>query len=370
MTTIGELVERHRMIVCVGTGGVGKTTVSAAIALGAARRGRRAMVLTIDPARALARALGLDALAPGGEAVPAAALAAAGVALTGTLHAGMLDQRRAWDAFVTRHAPTAAHARAILDNRFYRELSTSFSGSTEYVAIEEVVRLVESGRHDLVVLDTPPAAHALDFLRAPERVDRLLDRELASWLAHPLQAGRRGAGALARFVLRRLEPAAGAATLRELSALMVAFDALLDEVAARTRRARALLHGGDAALVLVTAPRAIVLEETAALAARMRAIDAPLAGLVLNRVHPAPALAPGQAARALAALDAPAIAPPAAAWLRAAWADIVERAADEAERVAGFAAALPGPLARAELPEGPRDACTLTALAGLADHLW
>lgn len=374
MTTAGDVIDRHRLIVCVGTGGVGKTTVSAAIALGAARRGRRAMVLTIDPARALARALGLEALAPGGEVVPAAALAAAGLAVPGTLHAGMLDQKQAWDAFVLRHAPTAAHARAILDNHFYRELSTSFAGSTEYMAIEEVCRIVESGRHDLVVLDTPPAAHALDFLHAPERIDRLLDREVMSWLARPVQhlgrAGRRGAGMLARFVVHRLEHAAGTATLRELSALFLAFDALLDDVAARTRRARALLAGGDAALVLVAGPRQLVLEETTALAARMGDLDTRLAAIVVNRVHPVPAVLADDAARALAVLDDPGVAAPAAAWLRAAWDDACRRAEDERDRIAAWLAALPTTAARVAVPEASGDIHTLAALATIGEALW
>jgi anion-transporting ArsA/GET3 family ATPase len=371
---VGDVVERHRLVVCVGTGGVGKTTVSAAIALGAARRGRRAMVLTIDPARALARALGLDALAPGGETVPAAALAAAGVTLRGRLDAGMLDQKQAWDGFVDRHAPTRALAREILGNPFYRELSTSFSGSTEYVAIEEVCRLLESGRHDLVVLDTPPAAHALDFLRAPERIDRLLDRPVASWLARPYQQLGRGAwrsaGAVARFAVRHLERAAGTGTLREISAFFVALDGLLDDVAARSNRARALLRGGDAALVLVATPRQLVMEETGALVRRMDALDAPLSGVVLNRVHAVPAVSSAEEEAAMAALDAPAVAPEAAAWLRAAWAEALARAAEEADAIAGFAAALPPAVARATIAEAAGDVHTLTALARMADRLW
>ncbi|HVV83903.1 MAG TPA: ArsA-related P-loop ATPase [Kofleriaceae bacterium] len=217
MTAIRELVDGRRLIVCVGTGGVGKTTVSAAIALAAARRGRRVMVLTIDPARALARALGLSALSHDGEPVPVAALAAAGLSLRGSLDAGMLDQKHAWDGFVRRHAPPEA-AAAMIGNPFYHALSTSFSGSAEYMAVEETCRLADSGRYDLVVLDTPPATHALDFLSAPARLAPLLERGVVAALARPAAI----AGTLGRFVLRRMEHATGASTLRDLSAFFVA----------------------------------------------------------------------------------------------------------------------------------------------------
>lgn len=364
MTTVGDIALAHKLVVCVGTGGVGKTTVSAAIALGAAQRGRRVMVLTIDPARALARAMGLEALAPGGQPVE--------VAANGALEAGMFDQKAAWDGFVERHSPTPAIARQILDNSFYRELSTSFSGSTEYMAIEEVGRLLESGRYDLVVLDTPPAAHALDFLRAPERIDRLLDRDVARWLAGPYQLGHgawRGAGALARFVVRRVERAAGASAVRDIAAFFVAIDALLDDAIARTHRARALLASGDAALVLVAGPRRLVLEETGALAARMRALATPLAAVVVNRAHLL-SVEPATAALELTALDDPAIDRAAAAWLLAAWDDAVARSAAERAVVSRFAASLPPEIAVAVVPEAPHDVHALSDLRAIADVLW
>ncbi len=168
--SLREVIAKHELVVCIGTGGVGKTSLAAAIAVGGALRGRRAVVLTIDPARALGRALGIDlgsGIVPIGEAL----FARENLELLGRLDAGMLEQRGAWDAFVRRHAPSVAVERAILDNPFYRQLSRHFAGSTEYVAVEELCRLHESGRYDLVVLDTPPAAHSLDFVRAPDRID-------------------------------------------------------------------------------------------------------------------------------------------------------------------------------------------------------
>ena len=379
--TVHDALDRYRVLVCVGTGGVGKTTIAAALALDAALRGRRALVLTIDPARALARALGLAAL--GAEhRVPTDVLAAAGLAPTGVLGAAMLDQKQAWDAFVTRHAPSAAVAKTLFDNPFYQRLSTSFAGSTEYMAIEEMCRFAESGDYDLIVLDTPPAAHALDFVHAPARIDRLLDpgprsesgglhsgRELARWVARPSAALGRGAwrsaGAGARFLLARLEHATGKSTLRDISAFFVALDALVDGALERTRRARALLRDGNAAFVLVAAPRQLVVDETRALADKLAAQPTPLAAVVVNRVHAEPTTDRDLAARALAALGSD----PAARWLQTAWADAIAEAADERAVMDRFAAMIPPSVPLARVAEADHDLHSLRDLAAVAAAL-
>jgi len=308
------LIDRHRLIVCVGTGGVGKTTVAASLAIAAAARGRRAVVLTIDPARALARALGLDGLAPEGQEIRTS---------RGAFTAAMLDTKRSWDAFVRRHAPSAAIARALDANPFYQRLSTSFAGATEYMAIEEVCRFAEDGRHDLIVLDTPPAAHALDFVRAPEKIDRLLASRLGGALAIP------------RFLARRLERATGARTLHDIATFFEAAGALAEVALVRARRARALLHQGGAAFVLIAAPRQLVLDETLALADRMRALDAPLAAVVVNRVHAPP---PDPAREAAAFEGEPDT--PARRWLERALANARVDAAADADVIARFRRAL------------------------------
>jgi anion-transporting ArsA/GET3 family ATPase len=366
---LADVLEAHRAVVCVGTGGVGKTTIAAALALAAAARGRRAMVLTIDPARQLARALGLASLRRGGEVVPAAALAAAGLALRGALSAGMLDQKAAWDAFISRHAPTPEVRDTLLGNPFYQQLSTSFAGATEYMAIEELCRLDESGAHDLIVIDTPPAGHAIDFLRAPERIERLLDPKVASWLSRPYRGdGRwRALSATVRFVVAQLERAAGARALREISAFFVALDALFGDVAARAARARALLHGPRTAFVVVLTPRQRVVEDTRGLAATMRALGAPLRAAVVNRVHALPAgAAEEDVRRAVETVDADA---EARAWLGETW--TAARAAADAERarLAVLEAETPGDVAWAEVPELERDAHSLADLARLVSLL-
>jgi anion-transporting ArsA/GET3 family ATPase len=286
--SIAGMVAEHELLVCVGAGGVGKTTVAAALALGAALQGRRAAVLTIDPARALRRAFGLEAVGGDGARLPAEVVAAAGLRLPGTLDIAMLDQKRAWDAFIERHAPDPAIARALLGNAFYQQLSTRFAGASEYVAIEQLCRLRESGRYDLIVLDTPPAAHALDFVRAPERIDRMLDPSVSRWLP-ALSLGRsawKRMSTATRFVLRRLERATGARTLEEVSAFFGALTSLVDDIGRRSREARALLRGDDCGFVLVATPRQHVLEEAAPLLRDVAETRVHLRAVVLNRTHP------------------------------------------------------------------------------------
>jgi anion-transporting ArsA/GET3 family ATPase len=356
---IDELA-RYRLLITVGTGGVGKTTISAALALAAAERGLHALVLTIDPARALARALGLDALGAE-QRVPLDA--------PGSLTAAMLDHKQAWDGFVTRHAPNPVVAATLLANPFYQRLSTSFAGSTEYMAIEETCRLAESGNYDLIVLDTPPAAHALDFVHAPARIEQLLDRDVGTWFARPYAAlGRtawHSAGFTARLLLARLEHATGRSTLRDISAFFVALDALVDGVKARTRRVRAMLTGGDAAFVLVAAPRQLALDETRALADKLAAQPTPLGAVIFNRVHPMPEVDPLVAAQALSMLGDDAR----ARWLQRAWDDALAEARDERDVIARFATTVPPRVAIRQLAEADRDVHSLADLRLLVDAL-
>src|SRR5215207_2302944 len=174
-----------RIVVCCGAGGVGKTTVAAALALRAAELGRRTAVLTIDPARRLAQAMGLDEL--DNEPRPVKGVDAAG---GGSLEAMMLDMKRTFDEVVLAHAPPDKAAR-ILENRFYQALSSSFAGTQEYMAMEKLGQLHHTGRYDLIVVDTPPSRSALDFLDAPARLSSFLDGRLVRVLAAPAKAGGR-----------------------------------------------------------------------------------------------------------------------------------------------------------------------------------
>lgn len=367
--TVGDLLMARRLAVCVGTGGVGKTTIAAAIGLGAALRGRRVAVLTIDPAHQLAHALGLEELRPGGQPVPAAALAAAGLELRGRLDAGMLDPKRAWDAFIARLVGDETTRDRVLANPFYRQLSSSFPGSNEYMAIEEVCRLADSGDYDLVVLDTPPAGHALEFLRAPARVDRLFEGRLFELLARPYDADRaawRSLGRTAESIVRRLERAGGQTSLRHISELLLALRAHTAAIVERSRRGRALLVGPGAAFVLVARPQPLVLDETAALVDQLGALGCPLAALIANRVHALPTVDAAAVERGLTPVDDPA----AAAWIRAAWTDAVGEASDEHALLGRLTATLPATVARADVPESDRDVHGLDQLAEVARVLW
>jgi anion-transporting ArsA/GET3 family ATPase len=286
--TLRELVERHRIVIASGSGGVGKTTVAASIALWGALQGRRAVALTIDPARRLATSLGLEALGSEERDIPADVFAAQGLRPRGTLAALMLDQKGAWDALVERHAPPEARAR-ILANPFYQHLSQTFAGSHEYVAIEQLCVLADSGRYDLIVVDTPPTRHALDFLEAPQRLGDFLDRRIVRWFVRPyfsagwstLRAVNRTAG----FLLRRLEQATGVSALAEISDFFTSMSGLFENFQGRIERAYEVLRGAETAFVLVSGPEEQVLGDAEYLSGKMAELRMPLKGVVLNRVH-------------------------------------------------------------------------------------
>jgi anion-transporting ArsA/GET3 family ATPase len=287
--SLRTVVERHDVIVCAGSGGVGKTTTAATIALWGAKRGRRAAVLTIDPARRLADSLGLPLQGGAEVVVPPELLAAHGLSLDGSLTAMMLDQKGAWDSLVERHAPSDEIRARILDNRFYQHLSQSFAGSQEYMAIEELARLRESGRYDLIVVDTPPSRHALEFLEAPQRIHDFLDRRVVRWFVKPYVAAGWSALRLlnrtAGFVLRTLEEATGVTVLAEISDFFAGMQSLFDGMNERMDRVYRVLKSPRTAFVLVSSPEEEVLEEAEYLSDKMTELGMPLRAVVFNRVH-------------------------------------------------------------------------------------
>ncbi|MDQ1460978.1 MAG: hypothetical protein QOI08_2462, partial [Actinomycetota bacterium] len=190
---IDELVDDRRVVICCGTGGVGKTTTAAVLALEGARRGRKACVVTIDPARRLATALGLDGVGNLARRVPADLLKAAGIEARGELYAAMLDTKQSWDELVLRHAPDEATAYRILENRLYHNLTARFVQSHDYIAMERLYELHQSGEYDLIIIDTPPTRNAADFLEAPKRMADFFGGRLLRWLTLPYRVGgRRG----------------------------------------------------------------------------------------------------------------------------------------------------------------------------------
>lgn len=288
--SVASLIGRSRILVCVGSGGVGKTTIAAALALEGALQGRRTMVLTIDPACRLAESLGLDDLESGGETIARERLVAAGLEPRAALSAGMLDQSSAWDEFIARHSPSDDIRDTILANPFYQNLSRTFAGSTEYMAIEELSRIEETGDYDLIVLDTPPSRHALEFLEAPRRLEEFFDRSVLGWLARPASAGWsawKTASRSARFVFERIEDATGVQALSEIASFFAAIETLVDGVTARTRKVRALLKDPSTSFVLVTGPDEQVLEDAEGLVSSMKSLGVSLRGVVMNRLQDA-----------------------------------------------------------------------------------
>jgi anion-transporting ArsA/GET3 family ATPase len=302
-----EEVGGRRIVVCCGAGGVGKTTVSASLALGLARGGARAAVVTIDPARRLATALGMEGLSDEPRRVQAG-----GAAGDGELWALQLDAKATFDRLVAREAPTPEARERILANRIYRHLSGAVAGAQDYMAVERLYELVDDGAFDVIVLDTPPSHNALDFLDAPARITRFIEgRALRLLLRPPVPGaglGRRMIAAGTGTAFSLLERLTGAQLMRDLGDFLAAFDGMYDGFAARAKAVRALLVSPEAGFVVVAAPQAEALAQAVALGRRLGEDGYPLAGLVLNRVHPLP---PGGLARpealvpALAAAGAP-----------------------------------------------------------------
>ena len=288
---LSEALVRNDVLICVGAGGVGKTTIAATIALRAAEQGKRSLVCTIDPARRLADSLGLSELGNAEARIPEERLAQAGLNADAQLYAMMLDTKRTWDEFIERYAP-ADKREQILASRFYQSLSSSLAGSQEYIAMEKLWQLHAQQRYQLVVLDTPPTAHALDFLDAPNRVLDFLDNDAARWLLRPaLVAGRWGLQLFSfggNYVAKTLAKLTGADTLRELAEFMLSISGMNESFRERAAQVRELLAAERTAFVLVTTPRLEGIDEVVHFHRVLQQNHMAIAALVVNRVHPAP----------------------------------------------------------------------------------
>jgi anion-transporting ArsA/GET3 family ATPase len=276
---VDEMLARSRIIVCCGSGGVGKTTTAAALALRAAERGRRTVVLTIDPARRLAQSMGLSELDNTPRAVEG---------VDGELDAMMLDMKRTFDEIVDAHT-TPDKAHQILANPFYQALSSSFSGTQEYMAMEKLGQLSATGRWDLIVVDTPPTRSALDFLDAPQRLATFLDGRLIRLLLAPAKAGGRAyvkvvsAGFL--VVTRVLTRILGAQMLSDVSQFVAALETMFGGFRERAEQTYRLLAAPGTSFLVVAAPEPAALREASYFVDRLGQERMPLAGLVVNRVH-------------------------------------------------------------------------------------
>ncbi|WP_439937939.1 ArsA family ATPase [Nocardia sp. N13] len=272
------------IIVCCGAGGVGKTTTSAALALRAAERGRKVVVLTIDPARRLAQSMGIERLDNTPRPVQDVDETAGG-----SLDAMMLDMKRTFDEVVESQA-SPEKARQILENPFYVALSSSFAGTQEYMAMEKLGQLhrqaLADGSHDLIVVDTPPSRSALDFLDAPERLSSFLDGRFIRLLLAPARGPARLMTAGVSVVTNALTKVLGAQILRDMQTFVAAFDTLFGGFRQRAEQTFALLQADGTAFVVVAAPEPDALREAAYFVDRLTDDHMPLAGLVVNRASP------------------------------------------------------------------------------------
>ncbi|MBM9464160.1 ArsA family ATPase [Aeromicrobium sp. YIM 150415] len=356
--------ERTQIVVCCGSGGVGKTTSAAAIALRAAERGRRVCVLTIDPARRLAQSMGLTELDNTPRPVDGIDTSAGG-----SLDAMMLDMKRTFDDVVEAHA-SPEKAQQILQNPFYVALSSSFAGTQEYMAMERLGQLHAEGRWDLIVVDTPPSRSALDFLDAPERLSSMLDGRFIRLMLAPAKGPARFLTAGFGVVTAALNKVIGAQILTDMQTFIAAFDTLFGGFRQRAEATYALLQAEETAFLVVAVPDDAPMREAAYFVERLEADEMPLAGLVVNRCH-------DERAAGITAADAESASPRLASGsatdrltsdLLAVHADRVRLAAREGRVRRRFAAAH-GDVATAVVPALSTDVHDLDGLRTIAEHL-
>jgi len=282
-----QLLKKGSILILLGTGGVGKTTVAAALGLAAAQFPLDTALITVDPARRLREALGLSRLGGTPTRISERALRSAGLDPALKLSAMQLDVKGAWDAMVERFAKSPATRKKILDNPFYKNLTEEYAGSEAYAALQQLYDLHQSGAFEIEIVDTPPAAHAFEFLQAPARLARLLDSRAARWLFTPsLSAGRlamRIANTAARFVIRELERFAGGNVLSTISDFFEAASEAVDAMVDRLHKTETLLHSPEVRFILVTTAEEDRLRRARELITEMEAEGLALSAIVINR---------------------------------------------------------------------------------------
>jgi anion-transporting ArsA/GET3 family ATPase len=276
---LADVVAGSHVIVCCGSGGVGKTTTAAVLALEAARAGRRSVVVTIDPARRLADALGLEGLTNSATRIDAD--------LPGEMHALMLDTKSTFDGLVRRHSVDPEQAEGILSNRFYQNISSALSGTQEYMASEKLYELAEEGDWDLVVVDTPPTRNALDFLDAPQRLAHFLDHRLYKVLMTPTRGIVKAVNVAAQAVVRSLSKVVGGEVVADAIAFFQAFEGMERGFKERAAAVDRLLAAPETAFVLVASPKADTVAEATYFADQLTEHGITVRGLVVNRMQPA-----------------------------------------------------------------------------------
>src|SRR5215212_2374706 len=282
---VGEALRDKRVCICGGSGGVGKTTTAAAVAMGMAAQGARVAVVTIDPARRLANALGLETLGNEPRAVEPERFSAAGVEMRGELWAMMLDAKRTFDEVIERLAPDPSTRDEILANRIYQQLSNAVAGSQEYTAMSKLYDLHREGGFDLLVLDTPPSRNALDFLDAPDRLTRFLEGRALRVFLRPTGFATRVVGRGTGMVFTVLRRVTGVDLLEDVSVFFRALSGLLGGFRERATAVNRLLADPGTVFLLVTSPEREPIDEAIFFWRKLKAARMPFGGVVVNRVH-------------------------------------------------------------------------------------
>jgi len=284
---VTALLGRTRIIICCGGGGVGKTTTAASLGYLAAKRGRKVLVMTIDPARRLAQALGLTELGHEPQRIEISTT-------TGELHAMMLDTKRTFDALIEQYAPSKAARETIFANRYYQHLSNSLAGSREFMAMEKVYEFAQGTAFDLLIVDTPPAQHALDFLEAPGRLFDLFEGSFVNLLLQPYRVASRFSFDLFRRssdrLLKVFERLTGYDVLADLSDFFLAFAGMSAGFKERSQRVLSMLRQSDTSFLLICAPEPASLSQVDRFFVRLSKDAMPIGGVIINRVHQADAI--------------------------------------------------------------------------------
>jgi anion-transporting ArsA/GET3 family ATPase len=285
MPAVDEIIAGKDICICAGSGGVGKTTTSAAIAAGMAARGLRVCVLTIDPAKRLADSLGMRELGNEAKQVDPALFERHGVEMKGELWAMMLDAKATFDALVARQAPDEESRDRVLDNRIYQQISNALAGSQEYMAMEKLFELHTEGRFDLLVLDTPPTRNALDFLDAPKRLTQFIEGRSLRVFMRPTGLAARVAGRGATVALGVLKRIVGFDLLADLAEFFNAFSGMVDGFQARAKRVNSLLADPHTCFLVVCGPQGEPIDEAVYFHRKLVEAKLPFGGVIVNKVH-------------------------------------------------------------------------------------
>jgi anion-transporting ArsA/GET3 family ATPase len=285
MATLGEVLEGKEVCICAGSGGVGKTTTSAAIAAGMAAKGLKVCVLTIDPAKRLADSLGLKELDNTARRVDPKLFEKQGIEIEGELWAMMLDAKATFDELIARQAPDEESRDRVLNNRIYQQISSALAGSQEYMAMEKIFELHSEGEYDLLVLDTPPSRNALDFLDAPKRLTQFIEGRSLRMFMKPTGLAARVAGRGASVALSVFKRLVGFDLLADLAEFFNAFSGMVDGFQARAKRVNKLLGEPTTCFLVVCGPQGEPVDEAVYFHRKLVEAKLPFGGVIVNKVH-------------------------------------------------------------------------------------